>query len=163
MAEYDKDFDGIVHDHEHEKSMPLGWLVFFIGVIVWAFWYMFVHVPLGSWSQSEVYRQKAEAEAPKTPAAPAAMTNPFKGSAHKVEEGGRLYAEHCAACHGESAEGGIAPPLAGVDEYMYGGSDKDLLESVMDGRPGGMPPFRSALGEKKTWEVLAYIDSLGGK
>jgi len=138
-------------------------------VIIWALWYMFAYVPLGSWSQTEGYQKKVEAEAPKPAEAPAAAAaaaaaaNPYKGSAHEIVEGRQLYEEHCAACHGEDAKGGIGPALTGVTEYIYGGSDKDLLESVMEGRPGGMPPFKSTLGEKKSWEVLAYIDSLSGK
>jgi len=155
-----EDFDGIQHDHEHYKSLPLGWFIFFIGVIVWGIWYMFVHVPIWSWSQADVYKEKVKAESVKKAAMPAVLANPYKGSAHELEEGKALYSEHCAACHGDNAEGGIAPPLAGVSEYIYGGNDKDLYESVMEGRPGGMPPFKATLGGKKVWEVLAYIDSL---
>lgn len=162
MEEYHKDFDGILHREGTQHNLPLGWLIFFIGVILWGIWYMFVYVPIGSWSQSEEYSTKVAAEAPKdTGGAPVAAANPYKGSSHEIEEGGKLYAEHCAMCHGDEAEGGMAPPLAGVEEYIYGGTDAELLESVMEGRPGGMPPFGTNLGEKKAWEILAYIDSLG--
>lgn len=161
MEEYHKDFDGILHREGTQKRLPLGWLVFFIGVIVWGIWYMFVYVPVGSWSQQAVYEDKVKAEAPPpSAAATAAAANPYKGSAHEVTEGAKLYAEHCAGCHGDKAEGGIAPPLAGVEQYIYGGTDADLFVSVMEGRGGGMPPFKATLGEKKTWEVLAYVDSL---
>lgn len=162
MEEFDKDFDGIQHRHGTEHKLPLGWLIFFIGVIIWGVWYMFVFVPVGSWSQTDVYEEAVKATGPvvepTTDTVPAA--NPYKGSAHEVVEGSKLYAENCAGCHGEKAEGGIAPPLVGVEQYIYGGSDSDLFISVMDGRGGGMPPFKSTLGEKKVWEVLAYIDSI---
>jgi mono/diheme cytochrome c family protein len=157
-----EDYDGISERQDTAGKLPLGWLIFFIGVIIWGVWYMFVYVPVGSWSQTAVYEEAVKAEAPvtgpTTDTVPAA--NPYKGSAHEVAEGANLYAENCAGCHGDKAEGGIAPPLVRVEQYVYGGSDSDLFISVMDGRGGGMPAFKSTLGEKKVWEVLAYIDSI---
>lgn len=159
-----EDYDGIKERQDTVNRLPLGWLAFFIGVIVWGVWYMFMYVPVGTWSQEEEYAAEVSASAPAQAPAPAAQAvpaaNPYKGSAHEIEEGAKLYAANCAGCHGANAEGGIAPPLANVETYIYGGTDAELLTSVMEGRGGGMPPFKSSLGEKKTWEVLAYIDSL---
>lgn len=160
-----EDYDGIEERQDTSRKLPTGWLMFFIGVMVWGVYYAFVHVPIGSWSQYKEYDAEVASEAPASSTMTATITipppsaNPYRGVADEMAEGGALYAEHCAACHGEDGEGGIGPGLTGP-AYIYGGSDPDLFASVMDGRPGGMPPFKDSLGEKKTWEVLAYVEGM---
>src|ERR1700722_12889685 len=47
------------------------------------------------------------------PASPSSRENPRRGSAASAQAGAALYATHCAACHGASAEGsGNIPALA---------------------------------------------------
>ena len=50
-----EDFDGIIEREDTKKTLPLGWLVFFIGVIAWGLWYSFMYTPIGSWSQAAEY------------------------------------------------------------------------------------------------------------
>ena len=47
------------------------------------------------------------------PLSAASLENPYRGQAPAAQAGGELYAVHCAACHGRSAEGtGNIPALA---------------------------------------------------
>jgi len=156
-----EDFDGITERQDTITRMPLGWLIFFIGVIVWGIWYMFMYVPLGEYSQHEEYAAAvaaSEAAAPKVPVG----KNPYIGNADEVEEGRAIYAENCSMCHGEGGDesgGNMGVPLVGIGGYM---SDAEQFEVVMKGRAdGGMPAFENSLGSRKVWEVLAYIDTLG--
>ena len=59
-----EDFDGIMERQDTKKRLPLGWLMFFIGVIVWGVWYSLVYVPIGTWSQGSEYDSKVQASAP---------------------------------------------------------------------------------------------------
>ena len=58
-----------------------------------------------------------------------------------------------------TASGLVGPSL--VDPYWkYGHSDAELFETVSEGRPGGMPPWGTQLGDDKIWKVLAYLETL---
>ena len=157
-----EDFDGIEERQDTKKKLPIGWLSFFIGVIVWGLWYSLMYTPIGSWSQTAEYEAKVKAETPaplKVAATAAPKLNPFKGDTEEIQEGAKVYAANCSSCHGGKGEGGVGPSLV-AGKFEYGGADHELFASVMEGREGGMPPFKTSLGDKKVWEALAYIDSV---
>ena len=56
-------------------------------------------------------------------------------------EGGELYFEYCATCHGDNMEGGNAKSLMdGV--WQFGSGDEDIISNIKDGIPKrGMPDF----------------------
>jgi cytochrome c oxidase cbb3-type subunit 3 len=68
---------------------------------------------------------------------------------------------NCAGCHGYTAEGAMGPDL--TDTYWrYGGTPAEIYKSIYEGRPQGMPAWGRALPAREIWEVVAYIESLGG-
>ncbi|MGH7583425.1 MAG: PQQ-binding-like beta-propeller repeat protein [Gemmatimonadales bacterium] len=68
------------------------------------------------------------------------------------------YQQHCAACHGESGEGAMAPALAGRS-LSHGNSDWALYRAIARGIPGtGMP--KADLSEGDRWKVVAYVKAL---
>lgn len=87
-----------------------------------------------------------------------------------LERGGKLYAQHCAACHGEKGEGrrGAYPPLAG-NRAVTLPVTSNLVQVVLNGgfppatrgnpRPFGMPPFATVLPDADVAAVLTYIRS----
>lgn len=90
--------------------------------------------------------------------------------ATKVEEGAVVFAENCASCHGEAAEGNRdlgAPALADAI-WLYGGDYAALMDTVINARAGVMPAqsavYRSAQGltEYEIRAVSTYVHSLGG-
>jgi len=155
-----EEYDGIREREDTAKKLPLGWFIFFIGVIVWGLWYMFVYVPIGSYSQSKEYDSVVAAGMAAAPKV-AMDANPYIGKAHEIAEGKKLYAKNCSMCHGEGVDddgGSMGVPLRGLSGYM---SDAEQLQVVTKGRPdSGMPAFGGSLGTERIWEVLAYVNSV---
>ena len=63
----------------------------------------------------------------------------------------------CGACHGRTLRGGLGPPL--LPETLAGRSEDELLQTVLNGRPGTpMPPWRPFLGaEEARWIVRGLV------
>ena len=65
----------------------------------------------------------------------------------------------CAACHG--AEGKGNPALGAPDltdkVWLYGGSEAAIVETIMKGRNGIMPPHKDLLGDAKVHLLSAYV------
>lgn len=81
-----------------------------------------------------------------------------------VAAGKELFADNCASCHGENAEGDIyqgAPNLADAI-WLYGGSYTDVVETITNARYGVMPPWSGRLSEAEIRSVTAYVHQLGG-
>jgi cytochrome c oxidase cbb3-type subunit 3 len=63
-----------------------------------------------------------------------------------VSEGQRLYQEfNCVECHAHGG-GGIGPALID-EEWIYGSSSPQIVATLIQGRPNGMPSFRNILTE----------------
>ena len=76
--------------------------------------------------------------------------------------GGAIYKQNCAMCHGPDGKGN---PMLGAanltdDIWLYGGSQKQITESIVQGRNGVMPAHKAFLGEAKVHILAAYIYSL---
>jgi cytochrome c oxidase cbb3-type subunit 2 len=81
------------------------------------------------------------------------LVNPFPKDAGAIEAGKLLYAENCAACHGEDLAGSIGPEL---DAGSY--EDEILFQLIYVGiTDAGMPSFAS-LGSDKVWRLVNYIN-----
>ena len=89
----------------------------------------------------------------------AGITNPQSSDA---QAGRQLYVKlNCADCHGFTAEGAMGPSL--VDKFWrYGGTPAQIFKSIYEGRPKGMPAWGAALSANDVWQLVAYIESLGG-
>jgi cytochrome c oxidase cbb3-type subunit 3 len=91
----------------------------------------------------------------------------FTGRATKpelLETGATIFAENCAACHGEEGLGGPevgAPNLADAI-WLYGGSEAELVAQISNPRQGVMPPWTARLGDTAVKELAVYVHSLGG-
>lgn len=77
-------------------------------------------------------------------------------------EGARLFVKmNCAGCHGYQLKGGMGPDL--TDHYWrYGGTPAAIYNSIYHGRPQGMPAWGRALPPEQIWQIVRYIQSLGG-
>jgi cytochrome c oxidase cbb3-type subunit 3 len=76
-----------------------------------------------------------------------------------VNEGAVIFRQNCQVCHGEGGKGDICPSHTDK-EWKYGNSDNQLRESISKGRPGGMPPWESKLGEEKIKKLILYLRSI---
>jgi len=80
--------------------------------------------------------------------------------ADQVANGKQLFEQNCMVCHQEDAIGkpGFAPSLTNK-ELLSIASDKYLLSTIRDGRPGtGMPPW-AHLGREAIMAIGAYLRS----
>lgn len=103
------------------------------------------------------------AELAKAPAKAAARPNPLEKDPDAVAAGAKLFAQHCAECHGESGEGGKgkkAGPSLRASEVQQAtpGTLFWLLTNGVVRR--GMPVW-SRLPEPQRWQLVSYVKSLG--
>jgi cytochrome c oxidase cbb3-type subunit 3 len=89
------------------------------------------------------------------------MRSAYEENAYAVSEGKRLYGQfNCSGCHFHGG-GGIGPPLMD-DEWIYGGEPENIFETIVEGRPNGMPSFGGRLSVQQVWQLVAYVRSMSG-
>jgi len=65
----------------------------------------------------------------------------------------------CYGCHGREGGGGMGPSLADAT-WIYGGDPASIHESLVNGRPNGMPAFGDVATDEELWQVVAFVQSL---
>ena len=89
------------------------------------------------------------------------MTNPYNGSAYDISEGQRLFDWYnCSGCHSHGG-GGIGPPLMKTN-WTYGGEPANLFDTIVKGRPNGMPSWADRIPEYQIWQIVAFVRSMNG-
>ena len=149
--------DGIV---EEDHPIPFWFNAAFAATIVFAIFYSIYYLA-GGWSSAAQYESEVAAARALAPPVEVATSdrNPYRGDAAAIADGQAVFAQVCAACHRPDGSGLVGPSL--VDPYAkYGATDHELFETVMKGRPGGMPAWGPQLGTEKVWKVLAYLETL---
>jgi cytochrome c oxidase cbb3-type subunit 3 len=87
------------------------------------------------------------------------VSNPYSGNAYAISEGQRLFNWYnCSGCHANGG-GGIGPPLIKTD-WIYGGEPENLFDTIVKGRPNGMPTWGIRIPEYQVWQIVAYVRSL---
>ena len=79
-----------------------------------------------------------------------------------AQKGREIFMTNCLACHGVDGKGNqlLGAPNLTDDIWLYGGSQKDIIESISRGRNGQMPSHREFLGKAKVHLLAAYVYSL---
>ena len=86
---------------------------------------------------------------------------PYEGNAWAISEGQRLYNWYnCSGCHFNGG-GGIGPPLMD-DVWIYGSEPQNIHDTIVEGRPNGMPSFGGHIPDEQIWQIVAYVRSLSG-
>ncbi|MDE3009305.1 MAG: cytochrome-c oxidase, cbb3-type subunit III [Pseudomonadota bacterium] len=69
----------------------------------------------------------------------------------------------CAACHGPEGKGNPAVGAPNLTDHiwLYGGTERDITESVTNGRHGQMPAHLERLGAPRVHLLAGYVYSLG--
>lgn len=106
-------------------------------------------------SSNSVYVELARA-----PKKAAARPNPLATDPEAQAAGAKLFAQHCAECHGETAEGGKKGPSLRASEVQQAtpGAIFWVLTNGVVRR--GMPVW-SKLPDGQRWQLVSYIKSLG--
>lgn len=76
-----------------------------------------------------------------------------------IARGRNVYQQSCAACHGPDGKGNkqLGAPNLANDIWLYGGSQKDVIESIARGREGRMPPHGNFLGDDRIHLLVTYL------
>jgi cytochrome c oxidase cbb3-type subunit III len=86
----------------------------------------------------------------------------YDNNANAISQGQQLYMQmNCVGCHSHGG-GGMGPPLMD-DEWRYGGRIDQIAASIAEGRPNGMPSWRTKLTSDQIWQLSAYVRSLSGQ
>ncbi|HEY6768816.1 MAG TPA: c-type cytochrome [Candidatus Sulfotelmatobacter sp.] len=86
-------------------------------------------------------------------------TNPLEGDPEAIAAGGNLYDQHCAECHGETADGGRKGPSLRADRVQEA-TPGALFWIFTNGVVRKGMPVWSKLPEPQRWQLVSYIKSL---
>lgn len=130
----DDKWDGI---GEYKNPIPSGWGLAFIGVIVWALWYMTVGYPTAGFSQIGQWNEEVNEYNAK-------FTSKWENPSNEtlVAMGESTFLVQCSPCHGVDGEG-----IEGKAHNLTQRIAKDQVEYVINNGannfksayPGGMP------------------------
>jgi mono/diheme cytochrome c family protein len=86
--------------------------------------------------------------------------NPFAGRPEAIAGGSRVFADHCAKCHGPDALGRDDHPSLRSDR-VQNAADGEIFWLLKNGNLAKGMPSWSDLPEPTRWQVIAYVKSLG--
>jgi cytochrome c oxidase cbb3-type subunit III len=88
------------------------------------------------------------------------VPNPYEGNYQAMNEGKRLFSWfNCAGCHSPGGGGAIGPPLID-DLWIYGNQPANIYETIVKGRPNGMPSFSGKIPSYQIWQIVTYVRSM---
>jgi cytochrome c oxidase cbb3-type subunit III len=91
---------------------------------------------------------------------PVVVPNDYEESAYAVAEGQRLYRWYnCNGCH---ANGGGSGPALMDDQWIYGSAPANIVATILEGRPNGMPAFGGKVPDQQAMQIAAYVRSMSG-
>lgn len=157
------EYDGI--KYREEKSSPGVFRILFAVLAIWGVIFIGYYLFSGWSSQAEADAAKKARDSQKQTAHKVveATGAAYQGGGDRVEvyvaAGKILFGTLCASCHGASGKGGVGPDLT-VSTYKYGKSRLDITKSITEGRPGGMPPFRSQVDEEQVESLVEFTLTL---
>lgn len=83
----------------------------------------------------------------------------YEENAYHISQGQKLYHWfNCDGCHANG--GGDSGPALMDDRWIYGGSIENIVQTIREGRPNGMPSFRGKIPDDQIWEIAAYVRSM---
>jgi cytochrome c oxidase cbb3-type subunit 3 len=81
-----------------------------------------------------------------------------------VEPGKVVFAENCAACHGENAEGipDFGAPRLSDGIWLKGSTEAQIVQQIRNPKHGVMPAWVDRLGEPTIKQLAVFVHTLGG-
>jgi cytochrome c oxidase cbb3-type subunit 3 len=96
---------------------------------------------------------------PGRPVSASFATKDYGENAFAIAEGARLFQWYnCNGCHANGG-GGMGPPLMD-GKWIYGSEPRQIFETIVGGRPNGMPSFRGKIPDYQVWQLAAYVRSM---
>lgn len=83
----------------------------------------------------------------------------YYDNADAVNTGKRLFRQYnCSGCHSNGG-GGMGPSLMD-DEWIYGSRLEQIHQTLVEGRPNGMPSWGNKVPDQQLWQLAAYVRSM---
>ena len=91
----------------------------------------------------------------------------LSGAAHDqaaAQRGAPIFAEQCAACHGEDGKGieDLGGPSLADQIWLYGGDRASIVAQIYRPRHGVMPAWAGRLSPATIKSLAVYVHALGG-
>ena len=83
----------------------------------------------------------------------------YINNAEAVVTGMKLYkAYNCNGCHSNGG-GGMGPSLMD-GTWIYGSRLEQIHQTLVEGRPNGMPAWNGKIPDEQMWQIAAYVRSM---
>jgi cytochrome c oxidase cbb3-type subunit III len=163
-------YDGI---EEYDNPLPSWWYWGFVMSIIYALGYL-AYYPglgnfegLGNWSQvAQLQKEQdraAEKYGPIFSAYGAIPIDELAENTRAMKMGRRIFANNCAVCHGATGSGSLGFPNLTDEEWMWGGTNEDIVTTITQGRNAAMIAWKDILGEDGVTEVAEYVTRIAGR
>ncbi|MCX7320106.1 MAG: cytochrome-c oxidase, cbb3-type subunit III [Hyphomicrobiales bacterium] len=83
---------------------------------------------------------------------------------YDAEAGKKIFAENCAACHGDAGRGNpeMGAPNLTDGIWLYGSDHAAIVATITNGRAGVMPAWTGRLDATTIKALTVYVHALGG-
>ena len=158
---------------EMNNPLPRWWVWLFVLTVVFSLVYLVLYPGLGNyagtlaWSstgQHAAEMQKGEREVAPLYARFASMkSDALARDPQAMAIGERLFMNNCSQCHASDGRGSKGFPDLTDSDWIHGGTPEKILETLVQGRIGNMPPLAAAVGTPDDVKNVAhYVLSLSG-
>lgn len=157
---------------EYNNPLPRWWLGLFIATVLFGAAYLIVFPGLGNfsgsqrWSSIQSYEAQMNEQRARFEARLAATRDKdlheLAADSVAMSTAGNLFAANCSTCHGSDARGARGFPNLADSDWLWGGDETKVYESIATGRNGVMPALGDVLGPTGVNEVASYVLSLSG-
>ena len=158
---------------EFNNPLPGWWFNMFLITLFFGLGYLVLYPGLGkfegilNWSSTGQYQQEIEAAIKKYEPIyekhAATELAALSQDADAMKTGARLFINYCSTCHGSDARGAKGFPNLRDHDWLYGSDPSQIKTSILDGRSGVMPPWKTVIGDEGVVNVAHYVLSLGGR
>jgi mono/diheme cytochrome c family protein len=94
------------------------------------------------------------------PARDREKANPLRDQPQAIQAGRLLFADHCAQCHGENAQGTKKRPSLRTARIQSQASEGALHWLLVNGNVRHGMPSWSRLPDQRLWQLISYVRSL---
>jgi cytochrome c oxidase cbb3-type subunit 3 len=158
---------------EYNNPMPRWWLGLFIITVVFGAAYLLFYPGLGNfagfgkWSSIDRYEAQMAQQRARFDERVASLRGKslreLAADPAAMSTAKNLFGANCSTCHGSDARGARGFPNLTDQDWLYGGEEQTVYETIANGRHGIMPPLGAVLGETGVNEVASYVLSLSGR
>jgi cytochrome c oxidase cbb3-type subunit 3 len=164
-------WDGDLEEYNH--PLPRWWLGLFVLTVLFGAGYLAFYPGLGNfsgvagWSQQAQYEREMASARERLEQRLAAVKDKslheLARDSSAMSTARNLYGANCSTCHGSDARGARGFPDLTDADWLWGGGEDAVYQTIAQGRTGAMPALGDVLGDKGVNEVAAYVVSLSGR